>query len=230
MHCPKGVHKSPQTSSGAAEVHRHKVTDLHGRYVTDGQLKATNLRADLHSSVSPGETRICHQQQKICAHSLPANGVLRMTVDSQSMVLKLPGKKIKESRAEARHLLANPSIQARSLAQFLGKLNATSPALQMVPLFCRSLQLSIRQSLAANSQDYQSPVKLSPQAVEDPQWWEQHLISWNRRSFISPASIIVIHSSLQGWGATCKGNRPEVLGPPRNRLFTSTAWKYRQLH
>ena len=55
MHCSKGVHKSLQTSSGAAEVHRHKVSDLHGRYTTDGQLKATNSGADLHSSVSPGE-------------------------------------------------------------------------------------------------------------------------------------------------------------------------------
>ena len=68
----KGVHKSPQTSSWAAEVLRHKVSDLHGQHVTDGQLKATNSRADLHSSVSPG---ICHQKQKICANCLPANGV-----------------------------------------------------------------------------------------------------------------------------------------------------------
>ena len=132
---------------------------------------------------------------------------------------KTPRKKIKESRAEARHLLANLSIQARSLAQFLGKLNATSPALQMVPLFCRSLQLSIRQSLAANSQDYQSPVKLSPQAVEDSQWWEQHLISWNRRSFISPASIIVIHSSMQGWGATCKGKSTRSPWSPQEQTI-----------
>ena len=96
MHCPKGVYKSLQTSSGAAEVHRHKVSDLHGRNVTDGQLKATNLRADLHSSVSPGEPRICHlltpcQQMEF----------LEMTVNSQSMVLKLPGEKIKKIRAEA---------------------------------------------------------------------------------------------------------------------------------
>ena len=37
---------------------------------------------------------------------------LGMTVDSQSMALKLPGEKIKKIRAEAQHLLANPSIQA----------------------------------------------------------------------------------------------------------------------
>ena len=35
---------------------------------------------------------------------------LGMTVDSQSMVLKLPGEKIRKIRAEARHLLATPVL------------------------------------------------------------------------------------------------------------------------
>ena len=144
---------------------------------------------------------------------------LGMTVDSQSMVLKLPGEKIRKIRAEARHLLAAPTVQARSLAQFLGKLNATSPALQMAPLFCRSLQISLRQSLADNSQDYQSTVKLSPQAVEDLQWWEQHLTSWNGRSLISPASTIVIDldASLQGWGAIYEGKSSREPWSPQEQ-------------
>ena len=132
---------------------------------------------------------------------------------------------------EARHFLANPSIQARSLAQFLGKLNVTSPVLQMAPLFCCSLQISIRQSLAANSQDYQSPVKLSPQAVEDLQWWEQHL-TWNGRSLISPASIIAIDldASLQGWGATCEGKKTRGPWSPQEQTININAWNCWQLH
>jgi len=129
---------------------------------------------------------------------------LGMLVNSQSMELKLPGEKIRKIRTEAHYLLATPNVPIQSLAQFLGKLNATTPALQMAPLFCRLLQISLRKTLDANSQDYQSTIKLSPQAIEDLQWWEQHLISWNGRSLISPASTIVIDSdaSLQGWGAT----------------------------
>jgi len=95
------------------------------------------------------------------------------------MELKLLGEKIRKIRTEAHHLLATPNVPARSLAQFLGKLNATTPALQMAPLFCRSLQIFLRKTLVAN---YQSTVKLSPQAIEDLQWWEQHLTSWNGRS------------------------------------------------
>jgi len=77
-----------------------------------------------------------------------------MMVDSQLMELKLPGEKIRKIKIEARQLLATPSVKVQSLAQFLGKLNATSPALQMAPLFCCLLQTSLRHSLAANSQDY----------------------------------------------------------------------------
>ena len=75
--------------------------------------------------------------------------------------------KIRKIKAKTRHLLANLSVKTQSLSQFLGKLNATSPALQMASLFCFSLQISLRHSLAANSQDYKSPVKVSTQAVED---------------------------------------------------------------
>ena len=44
---------------------------------------------------------------------------LGMMVDSQSMKLKLPGKKISKTKIKAWQLLATPSIQVRSLAQFL---------------------------------------------------------------------------------------------------------------
>ena len=91
---------------------------------------------------------------------------LGMTVNSQSM---LPGQKIKTIRSDARNLLATQNVSAQSLGQLLGKLNATSPALQMAILFCRSLQSCLKQSLSANSQDYQLTVKLSLQAIEDLQ-------------------------------------------------------------
>ena len=91
----------------------------------------------------------------------------------------------------------------------------------MAPLFCRSLQVSLRQTLTANSQDYQSTVKLSPQAIEDLQWWKQHLTSWNGRSLISPAFTIVIDSdaSLQGWGATCKGKSTRGPWSPQEQTL-----------
>ena len=58
-----------------------------------------------------------------------------------------------EIRQEAHHLLfvQQPSVQL--LSQLLGKLNATTPALQMTTLFCCSLQICLKQALSANQQN-----------------------------------------------------------------------------
>ena len=92
---------------------------------------------------------------------------LGMIIDSVRMDLTLPGEKIEDIRQEAQKLFSLSSPSAHSLSQLAGKLNATTPALQVAPLFCRSLQTCLKQALAANSQDYKSPIHLSPQAAED---------------------------------------------------------------
>ena len=134
---------------------------------------------------------------------------LGMTINSVEMNLSLPGDKIKSIRQEAQKLLCIPKPSAHLLSQLIGKLNATTPALLMAPLFCRSLQICLKQALQANSQDYRSSAPLSPQAMEDLQWWVHHLSTWNGRSLIiQPASMtITSDASLQGWGATCNGTR-----------------------
>ena len=135
---------------------------------------------------------------------------LGMAVNSQTMDLKLPGEKFKKIRLEDRRniiMLDHPNPSTRSLSQLLGKLNATGPTLQMAPLFCRSLQSCLKQALETNSQDYNSIIQLSFQALEDLQWWEVHLSKWNRRSLIVQQSSMTIipDASLQWWGALCNG-------------------------
>ena len=127
-----------------------------------------------------------------------------MIVNSQTMSLKLPGEKIKKIRQEVHNFQSHPRPSACHL---LGKLNATSPAPLMAPLFCRSLQVCLKQALASSYQNYQVTVHLSPQALEDLHWWELHLSSWNGRSLIiqTPTMTITSDASLQGWGALCNG-------------------------
>ena len=103
---------------------------------------------------------------------------LGMIVNSQTMEIKLPGQKIKMIRLEARQMLDHPQPTAQRVSQLLGKLNATSPALQMTPLFCCSVQSCLKQALAPNPLNYQAVVNLSDQALEDLKWWEQHLSRW----------------------------------------------------
>ena len=132
-----------------------------------------------------------------------------MLLNSITMEIKLPGEKIKKIRQEAHRLLAIEQPSAQLLSQLLGKLNTTTPALQMAPLFCCSLQMYLKHALADSQQNYQSVVHLSPQALEDLQWWKLHLTSWNGRSLIiqTPSMTISSDASLMGWGATCNGVR-----------------------
>ena len=122
------------------------------------------------------------------------------------MDLKLPGEKIRNIRTEAHRLLVQkqPSTWQLSQLTLLGKLNATTPALQMVPLFCQSLKLCLRQPTSRITR----VVQMSPRALQDLQWWELPLSSWNGRSLITQATFMTITSDapLQSLGATCNGN------------------------
>jgi len=129
-------------------------------------------------------------------------------VDSQSMELKLPGEKIRKIRIEARQLLATPSVQAQSLAQFLGKLNATSPALQMAPLFCHSLQISLRHSL-----DGQLPgLSVSGQAISSGSGRPAmvgttlHLLEWEKPNFPSLNNSNRLRCFTAGLGSHLRGD------------------------
>ena len=148
-------------------------------------------------------------------------GFLGMIINSKEMDISLPGSKIRDIKQEARRLLNHPNPSAQSLSHLIGKLNATTPALQMAPLFCRALQTCLKQALEAGSQDYQSPAQLSTQVKEDLQWWELHLSNWNGRSLISQQSSMTIISdaSLQGWGAFCNGVRTRGPWSPQEQTL-----------
>ena len=92
---------------------------------------------------------------------------LGMTVNSQTMEIKLSGQKIKSIKLEAHTILDHPQPTAQEVSQLLGKLNATSPALQMAPLFCCPDQTCLKQAMASNPLNYQAVVNLSDQAIED---------------------------------------------------------------
>ena len=61
---------------------------------------------------------------------------LGLSVDSIAMELRLPLIKMKHIQVEARKLARETSVSARTLAQLLGKMNATNCVLPPAPLFC----------------------------------------------------------------------------------------------
>ena len=69
---------------------------------------------------------------------------LGMIINSKEMDVSLLGSKIRDIKQEAWRLLNHPNPSAQSLSHLIGKLNATTPALQMAPLFCRALQTCLK--------------------------------------------------------------------------------------
>ena len=134
---------------------------------------------------------------------------LRFLLDSTTMELKLPGDKIKSLRGEARRILTANRITALDLSSLLGKMNATTKAVAMVPLFYRQLQAELQSTLNRSCQNYGARLSLSGRAKEELQWWITHLTNWNGRLIIAkkPNVSLEMDASRTGWGAVCKGVR-----------------------
>jgi hypothetical protein len=134
---------------------------------------------------------------------------LGFLLDSTTMELKLPGGKIKSLRGEARRILAADRVTALDLSSLLGKMNATTKAVAMAPLFYRHLQAELHSTLNRSYQNYGARLSLSERAKEELQWWITHLTNWNGRSLIAkkPNVSLETDASRTGWGAVCEGVR-----------------------
>jgi len=157
---------------------------------------------------------------------------LGLQVDSTTLHLSLPGKKIHHLKMEVNQNLQRPQVTAQQLAQLIGKLQAASQAILPVPLFYRSLQGDLQKALNHSSQDYNTLLSLSPSAQEELTGCLERLAQWNGKAFLHQEQIVIIRSdaSLQGWGAVCNGTR---TGGPWNQLeqgmlCTSIAWNFWQ--
>ena len=134
---------------------------------------------------------------------------LGVAVDTNQMMLRLPGEKMKKIRAEARKMHTQNKVSARTLSRLIGKTNATSQMIPPAPLFFRYLQMTLTRALELSIQNYDTVLSLTPECMEELTWWDQQMSRWNGRSLLSKEVDLVIDSdaSLQGWGAACKGQK-----------------------
>ena len=91
----------------------------------------------------------------------------------------------------------------------LGKMNATTKAIEIAPLFYRQLQAELQLTLNRSQQDYSTQLQLSCRAKEELQWWHTHFTNWNGRSLIAkkPNVSLETDASRTGWGVVCQGTR-----------------------
>ena len=84
------------------------------------------------------------------------------------MEIKLPGEKITKIRTETRKLKDQDNPQAIALSRLLGKLNHATHAIPPAPLLLyHNLQSCLQGALEAGDQDYATPVRLTPECIEE---------------------------------------------------------------
>ena len=137
------------------------------------------------------------------------------------MELRLPLIKMKHIRAEARKLAKEISISAHTLAQLLGKINATNCVLLPAPLFCHLLQMALANTLERNSQCYEAQVLLNQDCLEELEWWNTNMSRWNSKTLLKQDTDLVIDSdaSLEGWGGHCSNQKTGGLWSHQERMM-----------
>ena len=130
---------------------------------------------------------------------------LGFLIDSTRKEIRLPAGKVNQIRKEARQLLTQAQLSARTLAKFTGKLSAAILAIHPAPLHYRSLQALKHRAM--RQAGYDGMIALSRSAQEDLQWWCNNLTESNGRQTQDPLPDLEIETdaSLQGWGAYCAG-------------------------
>ena len=130
--------------------------------------------------------------------------VLGFMVDTESITISLPIHKVQAIQKVAAQLLHQEPIIVKDLAQMIGVLVATKPAVHTGALHYRALQDLKIQALRRHP-SYQKPAQLTQEAKSDLQWWIVSLPLHCLNPIVKPEATLTIESdaSNSGWGKTC---------------------------
>jgi hypothetical protein len=132
---------------------------------------------------------------------------LGMEIDTQTMSILLPEKKIDKLTSLCQSVGEKSSLTLRELSQLIGKLYATAPALTPAPLQLRSLQQDLISGLKRNL-SYSDQISLSGDASKEIKWWLINLKIRKGRPLLLQNPEMIIYSDAaktQGWGAAMEG-------------------------
>ena len=132
---------------------------------------------------------------------------LGFLVNSTAMTISLPLTKLQKVQKECRALLRRILVTPRQLAQLIGLMTASIPAVAQAPLHYRALQ-RLRNRALLNKR-YDDEVQMDEASQLDLHWWIHQLRSHNGRPLMTPVASLIITSdaSNSGWGATCQNSR-----------------------
>ena len=131
---------------------------------------------------------------------------LGFVLNSVSMTVSLSEYKVKKVKDVCSHILESPKITIQFLAEVIGQLVATQPAIWIAPLFYKRLETLKNESLRLNKGDFSAYTLLNEEARDDLKWWLDNLdgfVTPVKRN--KPIMTVTSDASKKGWGAECNG-------------------------
>ena len=130
--------------------------------------------------------------------------ILGLTINSHTMTISAPPKKVKKLKQKALKLLRTGESTPRELASFLGYLNSLSQALLPERLRTRALHMDKNNALSEGL-GWDDPLKLSLDACLELTFWCEQVQKFNGKSWVvKPNFLSVSDASTHGFGATCQ--------------------------
>ena len=132
---------------------------------------------------------------------------LGFEVDSNTMLLYLPSKKLEKIRKECKSVRAQGHITVRRLGHLIGLLTSTIPAVLPAPLHYQALQLLKEKAIRNSRHNYNTVISLDEYPVKDLDWWIVQVSRSNGKPIKLPKAERIVESdaSTTGWGASCQG-------------------------
>ena len=128
---------------------------------------------------------------------------LGFVIDSVAMTVKLP-----PSKSANQNLVLNCNPTIREVAQVIGLIVSSFPAVQYAQLHYRTLESEKIHALKVNAGNYEFTMTLSQMAKTELTWWIENIDMASRPiMFGNPDITIATDASNLGWGAVCNGTK-----------------------
>ena len=131
---------------------------------------------------------------------------LGIIIDSRTMTLELPLKKVDAIKGFIRSMLEASQVTVRDLAKLIGKLTSSFIAVPYGKLFYRNLKVKVK-ALKINRGNFDGLCQLDSSSRMELEWWLSNIgMVPAPISRQSPDQMITTDASLKGWGAVFDGS------------------------
>ena len=125
---------------------------------------------------------------------------LGFVLNSVTMTVSLTPQKCERITNKIRHILTLTRPRIQDVAECVGKLVATFPAIQYGRLFYRQLEIDKAQALKRSAGNFRSKMTLSQTSKQDLHWWLKNINSNTLIASRNPDFVLTTDASTFGFG------------------------------